>query len=41
VSRKIYLEVPPKVEYALTDEGVKLLPMLEKMNEIGLSMSVK
>lgn len=41
VSRKIYLEVPPKVEYTLTDEGIKLLPMLEKMNEIGLSMSVK
>ena len=40
VSRKIYLEVPPKVEYALTDEGAKLLPMLEKMNEIGLTMSL-
>ena len=41
VSRKIYLEVPPKVEYRLTDEGIKLLPLLEQMNEIGLTMSIK
>lgn len=41
ISRKIYLEVPPKVEYTLTDEGIKLLPMLEQMNEIGLTMSVR
>lgn len=41
ISRKIYLEVPPKVEYTLTDEGLKLLPMLEQMNEIGLTISIR
>lgn len=41
VFRKVYLEVPPKVEYSLTDEGLKLLPVLERMNEIGLAMSDK
>ena len=29
INRKIYSEIPPKVEYSLTDEGVGLLPILK------------
>ncbi len=33
VSRKIYPEVPPRVEYSLTKVGRTLLPVLEKLEE--------
>ena len=32
VSRKIYAEVPPVVEYSLTDIGQKLTPILKDLN---------
>lgn len=35
VSRKVYPEVPPRVEYFLTEEGRSLLPMLEEMAKWG------
>jgi DNA-binding HxlR family transcriptional regulator len=35
VSRKVYEVIPPKVEYALTPEGEKLLPVLQRMSEWG------
>jgi DNA-binding HxlR family transcriptional regulator len=35
VSRKVYEVVPPKVEYALTKEGKKLLPVMELMQHWG------
>jgi len=35
VNRKVYEIVPPKVEYSLTDEGKKLLPIMQAMNEYG------
>lgn len=35
VKRKVYPEVPPKVEYCLTDEGKTLLPLLEEMAKWG------
>jgi DNA-binding HxlR family transcriptional regulator len=35
ISRTIYPEVPPKVEYSLTTKGETLLPILETMCEWG------
>jgi DNA-binding HxlR family transcriptional regulator len=35
VERRTYPEVPPRVEYALTDKGQALLPIIEDMREFG------
>jgi DNA-binding HxlR family transcriptional regulator len=35
VERRTYPEVPPRVEYALTDKGRALLPLLEDMRRFG------
>lgn len=35
VSRKEYPQVPPKVEYSLTDKAETLLPILEQLCEWG------
>jgi DNA-binding HxlR family transcriptional regulator len=35
VGRTLYPEVPPRVEYCLTDEGKKLIPLLEEMARWG------
>jgi DNA-binding HxlR family transcriptional regulator len=35
ISRKIYAQVPPKVEYTLTDEGQSLMPILDTMCRWG------
>lgn len=35
VSRKIFAEVPPKVEYSLTDLGRSLKPLLVKLRDWG------
>ena len=37
VSRTVYPVVPPKTEYALTDEGRRLLPALVAMQQWGLA----
>ena len=33
ISRHVYPEVPPKVEYALTELGTTLIPLLDKFEE--------
>ena len=35
VSRKVYLEVPPRVEYALTSTGKELIPFIKQMRSWG------
>lgn len=35
VHRQIYAEVPPRVEYSLTDYGQTLVPILEMMDTWG------
>jgi DNA-binding HxlR family transcriptional regulator len=35
VARHTYPEVPPRVEYALTDKGLALVPLIEDMRRYG------
>ena len=35
VARQTYPEVPPRVEYALTDKGRALLPLIDVMRDYG------
>lgn len=35
ISRKVYLEVPPKVEYTLTSTGKELIPVIKQMRAWG------
>jgi DNA-binding HxlR family transcriptional regulator len=35
VARHTYPEVPPRVEYALTDKGTALVPLIEDMRSYG------
>ncbi|MEO1797379.1 MAG: helix-turn-helix domain-containing protein [Pseudomonadota bacterium] len=35
ISRKVYAEVPPRVDYALTDKGQSVLPVIEAMKTWG------
>lgn len=35
ILRKVYAEVPPKVEYSLSDTGLSLKPILDSMVEWG------
>lgn len=35
ISRQVYAEVPPRVEYSLTERGRTLLPIIEAMLEWG------
>ena len=39
--RKIYPEVPPKVEYSLTETGYSLKPILESMDKWGVNYKEK
>lgn len=38
VHRKIYAEVPPRVEYSFTDFGRTMIPMLDAIAEWGRSL---
>ncbi len=35
INRKVYPQVPPKVEYSLTEIGCSLVPVLQEMNKWG------
>jgi len=35
VTRQVYAEVPPKVEYSLTELGKSLKPILDSMHDCG------
>jgi DNA-binding HxlR family transcriptional regulator len=35
ISRREYPEIPPKVEYSLTEKGISLIPLLQDMVDWG------
>ena len=35
ITRKVYLEVPPKVEYSLTNTGMELIPFIGHLRSWG------
>jgi DNA-binding HxlR family transcriptional regulator len=35
ITRTSYAEVPPRVEYALTDRGIDLIPLIDHMRDYG------
>lgn len=41
ISRKVYAEVPPRVEYFLTDEGKTIIPAIEALAKWGLDRAKK
>lgn len=40
INRKVYQEVPPKVEYSLTAAGRQFIPILESMGEWGKKYAI-
>jgi DNA-binding HxlR family transcriptional regulator len=41
IGRKVYAEVPPRVEYCLTEEGKSLIPLLKEMALWGRTKAQK
>jgi len=41
ISRKIYAEIPPRVEYTLTDFGLTLSPIMQSMAKWGEEFRIK
>jgi DNA-binding HxlR family transcriptional regulator len=41
LTRKVYAEVPPRVEYTLTETGQSLKPILDAMNVWGMEYKNK
>ncbi len=38
IEKKVYAEVPPKVEYSLTEKGKLLIPAIEKIRNTGIEI---
>lgn len=38
VSRKVYPEIPPRVEYSLTDKGREIQPVITSLYQVGLRL---
>lgn len=36
ISKKVYTQIPPKVEYQLTEVGLKTLPIVDQLAQFGL-----
>jgi DNA-binding HxlR family transcriptional regulator len=41
ISRKIYAEIPPRVEYTLTEFGLTLSPIMQSMAKWGEEFRIK
>lgn len=41
VHREVYAEVPPRVEYSLTETGLSLAPVIETMSDWGQTYQEK
>ena len=41
ITRKVYPVVPPKVEYTITQEGMKLIPIFQQLQEWGSDIGAK
>ena len=41
VTRKVYAEIPPRVEYTLTETGKSLKPVLDAMDKWGSEYKLK
>lgn len=40
VDKKSYLEIPPRVEYTLTNSGKELLPIINQIIEFGIKQKL-
>lgn len=38
ILRKVYAVVPPKVEYSITERGIKAIPVIEVIRNYGLEL---
>lgn len=38
IHRKSYPQIPPKVEYSLTERGLKVLPILQQIETFGIEL---
>ena len=41
INRKIFAEIPPRVEYSLTSKGNTLLPVFKKLSDWGKEHQIK